>query len=167
MNDRAGEGRQSGGHSTWFLVVVALFIATLIASNIVAVKLIDVSGLILTAAIVIFPLSYIIGDVLTEVYGYRQARRVIWLGFLANLVVVVAIALGEAGDRDELRHLSPRMRNAIYQLLFKMVSFRTVEPRIPPKKVLRTKLTKLIRRVAGAEMIESLIIHVAKVTEIQ
>ena len=96
MNDGAGDGRQTGGHSTWFLVVVALFIATLIASNIVAVKLIDVSGLILTAAIVIFPLSYIIGDVLTEVYGYRQARRVIWLGFLANLVVVVAIVIAGA-----------------------------------------------------------------------
>ena len=57
MNDGAGDGRRTGGHSTWFLVVVALFIATLIASNIVAVKLIDVSGLILTAAILIFPLS--------------------------------------------------------------------------------------------------------------
>ncbi len=96
MNDGAGDGRQTGGHSTWFLVVVALFIATLIASNIVAVKLIDVSGLILTAAIVIFPLSYIIGDVLTEVYGYRQARRVIWLGFLGNLVVVIAIVIAGA-----------------------------------------------------------------------
>ncbi len=96
MNDGAGDGRHTDGHSTWFLVVVALFIATLIASNIVAVKLIDVSGLILTAAIVIFPLSYIIGDVLTEVYGYRQARRVIWLGFLANLVVVIAIVIAGA-----------------------------------------------------------------------
>ena len=96
MNDGAGDGRQTGGHSTWFLVVVALFIATLIASNIVAVKLIDVSGLILTAAIVIFPLSYIIGDVLTDVYGYRQARRAIWLGFLGNLVVVVAIVIAGA-----------------------------------------------------------------------
>ncbi len=96
MNERASDGPRAGGHSTWFLVVVALFIATLIASNIVAVKLIDVSGLILTAAIVIFPLSYIIGDVLTEVYGYRQARRAIWLGFLGNLVVVVAIVIAGA-----------------------------------------------------------------------
>ena len=96
MGERASDGRQAHGHSTWFLVVVALFIATLIASNIVAVKLIDVSGLILTAAIVIFPLSYIIGDVLTEVYGYRQARRAIWLGFLGNLVVVVAIVIAGA-----------------------------------------------------------------------
>jgi len=50
---------------------------------------------VLPAAIVIFPLSYIIGDVLTEVYGYRQARRVIWLGFLCNLIAVVAIWLGK------------------------------------------------------------------------
>ena len=48
------------------------------------------------AGIVIFPLSYICGDVLTEVYGYRQTRRVIWLGFFCNLLVVVAILIGQA-----------------------------------------------------------------------
>jgi queuosine precursor transporter len=46
---------------------------------------------VLPAAIIIFPLSYILGDVLTEVYGYHQARWVIWLGFLCNLIVVAAI----------------------------------------------------------------------------
>jgi hypothetical protein len=45
----------------------------------------------LPAAIVVFPLSYIFGDVLTEVYGYAQARRVIWLGFFCNLLLVTAI----------------------------------------------------------------------------
>ena len=44
--------------------------------------------------IIIFPLSYLFGDVLTEVYGYADAREVIWLGFLCNLLAVVAIALG-------------------------------------------------------------------------
>jgi uncharacterized integral membrane protein (TIGR00697 family) len=77
--------------SSWFLLVVALFLACLIAANIIAVKLIEVAGLLLPAAIIIFPVSYILGDVLTEVYGYAQARRVIWLGFLCNLIVVVAI----------------------------------------------------------------------------
>ena len=43
---------------------------------------------------VVFPISYICGDVLTEVYGYRAARRVIWLGFLCNLLAVAAIYLG-------------------------------------------------------------------------
>ena len=82
---------QSTGHSPWFVLVVALFVTCLITSNIIAVKLIDVRGLVLTAAIIIFPISYIIGDVLTEVYGYREARKVIWLGFLCNLIVVLAI----------------------------------------------------------------------------
>ncbi|OGN91059.1 MAG: transporter [Chloroflexi bacterium RBG_13_48_17] len=74
-----------------FVVVVALFITCLITANIIVVKQISIGGIILPAAIIIFPLSYIIGDILTEVYGYQQARRVIWLGFLCNLVVVLAI----------------------------------------------------------------------------
>ena len=81
--------------SPWFLVIVALFITCLISANITAVKLIDLSGFILPAAIFVFPLSYIIGDVLTEVYGYRRAKKVIWLGFLCNLVAVCAIWIGQ------------------------------------------------------------------------
>lgn len=82
-------------YSGWFVVVVAIFITCLITSNIIAVKLIAVFGLILPAAILIFPISYITGDILTEVYGYALARRVIWLGFFCNLIVVVAIWLGK------------------------------------------------------------------------
>ena len=84
-----------------FLVIAALFITCLITANIIAVKLITLGiepirhgGFQfpgpLPAAIVIFPLSYIFGDILTEVYGYRQARKVIWLGFLCNLIAVIA-----------------------------------------------------------------------------
>jgi uncharacterized integral membrane protein (TIGR00697 family) len=74
-----------------FVVIAALFVTCLITANIIIAKQISVGGIILPAAIVIFPLSYIIGDVLTEVYGYRQARRVIWLGFICNLIAVLAI----------------------------------------------------------------------------
>ena len=82
-------------HSGWFIAVVAIFITCLITSNIIAVKIINIFCLILPAAIIIFPISYILGDVLTEVYGYHQARKVIWLGFFCNLIVVVAICLGQ------------------------------------------------------------------------
>ncbi len=78
-------------HSNWFLLVAALFVTSLIVSNIIAVKVIDVAGMILPAAIIIFPISYILGDVLTEVYGFARARQVIWLGFLCNLFAVIAI----------------------------------------------------------------------------
>ncbi len=81
-------------YSFRFITLVALFITCLIAANITAVKLISVFDLLLPAAIVIFPVSYIIGDVLTEVYGYRETRRVIWLGFGCNLIVVAAIWVG-------------------------------------------------------------------------
>lgn len=81
--------------SLWFLGVVAIFITSLLTANIIAVKLIDVFGFVLPAAIIIFPISYIVGDVLTEVYGYSWARRVIWLGFLCNLYMVLAIWVGQ------------------------------------------------------------------------
>jgi hypothetical protein len=80
--------------SNRFLVVAGVFITCLITANIIAVKLISIGGLILPAAIIIFPISYIFGDILTEVYGYRWARRVIWLGFFCNLIAVLAIWLG-------------------------------------------------------------------------
>jgi uncharacterized integral membrane protein (TIGR00697 family) len=79
----------------WFLGIVLIFVTCLITANVTAVKLVDLFGFILPAAILIFPLSYIVGDVLTEVYGYRTARRVIWLGFFCNLVAVVAIWIGQ------------------------------------------------------------------------
>jgi len=79
--------------SPLYLLVTVLFVACLIAANITATKLIEPWGLVMDAGTIVFPVSYILGDVLTEVYGFRAARRVIWLGFLANLLVVAAIAV--------------------------------------------------------------------------
>ena len=77
-----------------FLVLAAIFVTLLVTSNIIAVKLIEVYGRILPAAIVLFPITYILGDIFTEVYGFRFARRVIWLGFMCNAVAVVGFWIG-------------------------------------------------------------------------
>ncbi|MFZ0448968.1 MAG: queuosine precursor transporter [Desulfatiglandaceae bacterium] len=82
------------GYSLLFVVVVTLFVTCLLTANIMAVKVIRIFDLILPAAVIIFPISYIVGDVLTEVYGYGVARKVIWLGFFCNLVVVASFWLG-------------------------------------------------------------------------
>jgi uncharacterized integral membrane protein (TIGR00697 family) len=79
-----------------FITCAALFVTCLLTANTIAAKLIVVGGVVLTAGIVIFPLSYVLGDVLTEVWGYGAARRVIWLGFACNAVMVVAIWVGGA-----------------------------------------------------------------------
>lgn len=75
----------------WLPFVTAVFVTTLIVSNIIAVKLVNLFGLFVPAAVILFPVAYIFGDVLTEVYGYARARRVIWTGFFCNLVAVIAI----------------------------------------------------------------------------
>jgi uncharacterized integral membrane protein (TIGR00697 family) len=75
----------------WYHIVIAVFVTTLIISNIIAVKLITVFGRTLPAAVILFPIAYIFGDVLTEVYGYARARQAIWIGFACNLLAVFAI----------------------------------------------------------------------------
>lgn len=93
--------RRSPQHSSpLLLAVAALFVATLVTSNVIAVKVADVGPLVVPAAIVIFPLAYLFGDVLTEVWGYTTARAVIWTGFLANVVVVLFIAAAVAIPAD-------------------------------------------------------------------
>jgi queuosine precursor transporter len=77
-----------------FVTFAALFVTCLLTANTMASKLIVVGGVVLSAAIVIFPVSYIVGDVLTEVWGYAAARRVIWLGFGCNALMVAAIWVG-------------------------------------------------------------------------
>jgi uncharacterized integral membrane protein (TIGR00697 family) len=77
--------------SPLLLTLSGLFIAVLLTSNLIAVKLVAFGPLTLPAAVIVFPLSYLFGDVLTEVYGYSITRRVIWLGFVCNLVFVLFI----------------------------------------------------------------------------
>jgi uncharacterized integral membrane protein (TIGR00697 family) len=78
-----------------FAGVTAIFITCLITANIVGVKVVSLGHFILPAAVVLFPFSYIFGDILTEVYGYRWARKVIWLGFFCNLIFVIVVWVGK------------------------------------------------------------------------
>ncbi len=78
-----------------FVVIAAVFVACLIAANTIAVKVIGSDSFFLPAGIIVFPLSYIFGDILTEVYGYRWARRVIWLGFACNLIFIFFAWIGQ------------------------------------------------------------------------
>lgn len=79
----------SKGYSPFFLFVACLFVTLLLLSNIIAGKLMQVTGLVLPAAVILFPLTYLFGDVLTEVYGYQKARLVIWAGFACNILMAL------------------------------------------------------------------------------
>ena len=69
--------------------MAVLFTVCLISSNLFATKVFTVWKINLPGAVVVFPLSYILNDCISEVYGYRKARLVIWMAFAMNLLVVL------------------------------------------------------------------------------
>ncbi len=81
-------------YSFTFLVLTLLFCVCLIVSNLMEIKTVPLGPLTITAGVVVFPISYIINDCIVELYGFRKARMVIWLGFAANLLVSLLLQLG-------------------------------------------------------------------------
>jgi queuosine precursor transporter len=79
--------------STTFMFAGILFAACLLISNILAVKIIMIGPWAAPAGVLIFPVSYIIGDVVAEVWGYRKARLIIWAGFVVNLIAIIFYSL--------------------------------------------------------------------------
>lgn len=76
-----------------FLILAVLFCVCLIIANLIEIKTVSLGFLTVTAGMVVFPVSYIINDCLVEVYGFRKARMVIWLGFMMNLLVTLLLQL--------------------------------------------------------------------------
>ena len=77
------------------MVVTALFVTLYLVSNIMAVKVIGLFNLFyFDAGTITFPFAYMLGDVLTEVWGYRTARKVIWLTLICNILLVACTQVG-------------------------------------------------------------------------
>ncbi len=77
----------------YYDLIMAAFVTVLLVSNIVSTKITHLGPFSFDAGTLLFPLAYIFGDVLTEVYGYARSRRVIWVGFAANLLMSAIIML--------------------------------------------------------------------------
>lgn len=77
----------------YYDVILAAFAAILLISNLSATKLIAFGSIITDGGAILFPLAYIFGDVLTEVYGYKYARRAIWTAFGVMLLAVLAFTI--------------------------------------------------------------------------
>lgn len=75
--------------SRYFVYIAVAFVAVLLISNTTAAKIFQFGPFFFTGAIMIFPISYIFGDILTEVYGYRASRKIIWAGFAAMIAMAL------------------------------------------------------------------------------
>lgn len=76
-------------HYSLYDIFAVLFVTTLLVSNIVSVKIVSVGWLTFDAGTVLFPLAYIVGDIITEVYGYRRTRRLIYSGVAALMLMTL------------------------------------------------------------------------------
>ena len=77
------------------MVVTALFVTLYLVSNVMAVKVISIFNLFyFDAGTITFPFAYMLGDVLTEIWGYRTTRKIIWMTFLCNIIMVVCTQIG-------------------------------------------------------------------------
>ncbi len=86
--------RQVNNH-TALMIVLALFVTSYLVSNVMAVKVISLFGLFyFDAGTITFPFAYMLGDVPPEIWGYRTARKAIWLTFLCNILMVVCTQIG-------------------------------------------------------------------------
>ncbi len=73
----------------YYDICVHIFVVILLISNLVAAKIIQVGPFQISGALLLFPLTYIFGDIFTEVYGYSGSRRAIWIGFFASTLLAV------------------------------------------------------------------------------
>ncbi len=73
--------------------ITGIFVAVLLISNTASVKILNLGWFAFDGGTILFPLAYIFGDILTEVYGYRRSRRVIWTGFFAIILMAVVYAI--------------------------------------------------------------------------
>lgn len=110
--------------SVLFMLMAIIFNVSLIAANLLETKVIDLFGLHITGGLLIFPISYIINDCISEVWGFKKARLIIWTGFIMNFFVVMmgllAVWLPEAEEWEGGSHfnfvfgLAPRIALASF-----------------------------------------------------
>lgn len=97
-------------------VLTGLFVGVLILSNVLASKMVRLGPFVFDGGTLLFPLSYIFGDLLAEVYGYRESRKVIWTGFFALLLMSVNVWLVGALPADESWGFQRDFENILMQM---------------------------------------------------
>ncbi|HTP13910.1 MAG TPA: queuosine precursor transporter [Bacteroidota bacterium] len=91
--DPVNQAGSSGRTFRYLEPITGLFVAVLLISNIASSKIVEFGPLTFDGGTLLFPVSYIFGDILTEVYGYKRSRQVIWLGFFCAFLMAATLAV--------------------------------------------------------------------------
>jgi uncharacterized integral membrane protein (TIGR00697 family) len=114
----------------YFDLVMVAFVAVLLISNVASNKFVSLGPFSYDGGTILFPLSYIFGDVLTEVYGYRRSRRVIWAGFAVSALMAVVLWVvsalpipGDAGPQPQSEAFNLALSTTPFIVLGSLVAF--------------------------------------------
>ncbi|MCQ2199081.1 MAG: queuosine precursor transporter [Paludibacteraceae bacterium] len=155
------------GVSRLYLILTAVFCTCLITANLLETKVVQIGSVTFTAGFIVFPVSYIINDIATEVYGFKGAKTMIYLGFAMNFLVLVfsqiAIMLPAApfwDGADAFRFvfgLAPRIAVAsLLAFLTGSLANAYVMSRMKVKNQKRFSLRAIVSTIAG-EGLDSLV----------
>ena len=123
-NHDEGIGNHFRAHATSFIVVSALFVTLYVVSNVMAVKVIGLWNLFyFDAGTITFPFAYMLGDVLTEIWGYKTARKVILTTLLCNIVMVVCTQIGVWLPSPDYLDVTAQAYNTMFTLAI-IISFQ-------------------------------------------
>jgi queuosine precursor transporter len=155
----------------YYDMVMAAFVTVLLLSNLIgAAKIASVAGFTFGSGVLFFPISYVFGDILTEVYGYARARRVVWTGFAALIfmafmswfVVSLPPAEGWGGQAAYEQVFGGTPRIVLASLLAYCIGEFTNSFTLAKMKII-TKGKHLWSRTIGStvvgEMVDSLIFY--------
>lgn len=143
-----------------FVILCAINITCLLISNIITVKTINILELMFTAGDILFPITYILNDVFTEVYGFDKAKFIIWLSFSCNLLMVIifqtAILLPASGTFRAQVELESVLGSTPRILIASFISFligNFVNSIVMSKMKVKTKGKYLALRTIGSTLI--------------
>ena len=109
-------------NGTPLMVVTALFVTLYLVSNIMAVKVIGIADLFyFDSGTITFPFAYMLGDVLTEIWGYRTSRKIIWLTFMCNVLLVVCTQIGVWLPSPDYLDASAQAYNTVFNYVPRIV----------------------------------------------
>lgn len=141
----------------YFFILLTLFSATWLISNIAAVKLVSIFGVVLTGGFLIFPLTTMLGAIIVEVYGYKNARQAIWAGFILNLCYVFFINIVNIIPASPHWKLEEQFRNILLPetriIIASLISFLLSDfanSYLMAKMKIKTKGRSLAKRIITA-----------------
>ena len=109
-------------NGTPLMVVTALFVTLYLVSNIMAVKVIGIADLFyFDSGTITFPFAYMLGDVLTEIWGYRTSRKIIWLTCMCNVLLVVCTQIGVWLPSPDYLDASAQAYNTVFNYVPRIV----------------------------------------------